>query len=199
FASQPCVPPSRFKPKANTISDSDTFLTSIGFGSYSCGSIPLGTRLCTSTCSPPIASAISVIIVNEDAICNLFLSPESTSEHPAKMSVTAINMNHFFIEITYKYLAISPRRGATINAKTKIAVATTTMDGPLDKLKLKLKNSPTIALIAPIAADKNIIVDMRCVSKYAVDAGVMSNETTRITPTVCSDTTVTSVNMSMSR
>ena len=77
------------------------------------------------------------------------------------MSVTAINMNHFFIEITYKYLAISPRRGANINAKIKIAVATTTMDGPLDKLKLNLKNSPTIALIAPIAADKNIIVDMR--------------------------------------
>ena len=47
---------------------------------------------------------------------------------------------------------------------------------------------------APKMDDSTIIVDNRLVSRYAVDAGVINNDTTRITPTVCNEATVTNVN-----
>lgn len=47
---------------------------------------------------------------------------------------------------------------------------------------------------APKNAAKNIIVANRFVSKYAVEAGVINIATTRTTPTVCKEATVTNVN-----
>lgn len=47
---------------------------------------------------------------------------------------------------------------------------------------------------APKVEASTIIIDNRLVNRYAVDAGVINNETTKITPTVCSDATVTKVN-----
>lgn len=47
---------------------------------------------------------------------------------------------------------------------------------------------------APKVDDSTIIVDSLLVSRYAVDAGVINSDTTSITPTVCSEATVTNVN-----
>src|SRR5699024_6944538 len=72
-------------------------------------------------------------------------------------------------------------------------VMTNTMTTPDGKLYEKLKNKPMTADNAPINDDITIIVDSRSANKYAVAAGVISRETTRITPTVCSDATVAKV------
>ena len=45
----------------------------------------------------------------------------------------------------------------------------------------------------PNVADNTIIMCNRFVNKYAAEAGAMSIDTTRMTPTVCKDATVTSV------
>ena len=75
-----------------------------------------------------------------------------------------------------------------------IIVITNTMTTPDGKLNVTLKNSPITDDIIPINAEVKIIVDNLLVNKYAVDAGVINNETTKITPTVCSEATVTNVN-----
>ncbi len=52
---------------------------------------------------------------------------------------------------------------------------------------------PMIEEDAPNMAERTIIVDNLLVNKYAVEAGVINIETTRITPTVCKEATVTKV------
>ena len=81
-----------------------------------------------------------------------------------------------------------------MNVMMNIIVITNTMTTPDGKLKVTLKNSPITDDTMPINAEVKIIVDNLLVNKYAVDAGVINNETTKITPTVCSEATVTNVN-----
>ena len=72
-------------------------------------------------------------------------------------------------------------------------VAANAITGPEGKLYTQLKYIPIIDDSAPKSEASTIMVDNRLVNKQAVDAGVISNETTNITPTVCNDATVTKV------
>ena len=81
---------------------------SSGFGSYSCGSVPSGTKLYTSTCSPPIASTMSVMIENVDVIFNGSSVPSSavSDEQPVKISnATKIPDNFLIKSISIKLLS----------------------------------------------------------------------------------------------
>jgi hypothetical protein len=92
-----------------------------------------------------------------------------------------------------------PLFGAKKNAIKNIMVETKTITGPEAKLYVLLKKSPTMAASAPRLAAKNIILDNFCVIKNAVAAGVINMATTKITPTVCKEATVTSVSKIISR
>src|SRR5690625_176224 len=78
----------------------------------------------------------------------------------------------------------TPCLGATKKIKIKIPVVVNAMTGPDGKSVLSLKYRSKMDETAPKVADKTIIIDKRFVSIYAVEAGVISIETTRITPTV---------------
>src|SRR5699024_12146080 len=75
---------------------------SSGSGSYSCGSVPTGTRLCVLTKSPPICSTISCKIVNDVTTCS-GASPLSSSAvsslfpHAAKTNSSIEIAPHFKI------------------------------------------------------------------------------------------------------
>ena len=75
-----------------------------------------------------------------------------------------------------------------------MAVAAKAITGPDGILYKKLKYSPVMEDTAPKNAARTTMMDRRFVNKYAVEAGVINKETTRITPTVCNEATVTKVN-----
>ena len=87
-----------------------------------------------------------------------------------------------------------PCFGENRNAIKNIAVAAKAMTGPDGMLCKKLIYKPMTEAEAPKNEASTIIMDNRFVNKYAVDAGVINIETTRITPTVCNEATVTRVN-----
>ena len=77
--------------------------------------------------------------------------------------------------------------------------ALSTIDAPELRLKLKLKYSPLTADITPKVLERISIFRKLFVNRYAVAAGVTSSATTRMTPTVCNEATVTSVNNVISK
>ena len=87
----------------------------------------------------------------------------------------------------------TPCLGENKNARTKIAVAAKAITGPEGILYKKLKYSPVMEDTAPKNAASTTMTDSRFVNRYAVEAGVINKDTTRITPTVCSEATVTNV------
>ena len=90
-----------------------------------------------------------------------------------------------------------PCFGANKKASKNSEVVASAMTGPDGKLYKKLKYKPITDDNAPKNPANTTMTDNLFVSRYAVDAGVISIDTTKMTPTVCKDATVTNVSKNM--
>src|SRR5699024_12661684 len=84
-----------------------------------------------------------------------------------------------------------PCFGAKIKVIINNTVVVKTITAPDDKMCTKLKYRPITAENDPKSEDNIIMNHNQLVNKDAVDAGVISMATTRTTPTVCREETVT--------